>query len=70
MADGAVTVIVTSTDPEAVVVSLGRLRLVPSGVAVYAGTGGLELDRIGEPELSPLDGARAFVCTAAEAMTS
>lgn len=51
----------------AVVVSLGRLTLAPTGARVYAVTGGLELGRVGEAVLGQLGSAGALLLNTAEA---
>ena len=51
----------------AVVLSLGRMPLAPRGPALYAVTGGLELDHVAADLPSRLAGARALVLNAAEA---
>jgi sugar/nucleoside kinase (ribokinase family) len=58
---------VASAGAEALILSLGRVRLSAPGAALYACTGGLELGHVTDETLRSLNQARAFVLNAAEA---
>lgn len=58
---------VAAVTPASVLVSLGRLGLVPHGASIYAVTGALELDHVDERTLRRLAHARALILNATEA---
>ena len=58
---------VEKSDAGAVIVSAGRLPLVPSGTTAYVVTGALELDHIDDDTVDRMAGARALILNAAEA---
>jgi sugar/nucleoside kinase (ribokinase family) len=58
---------VASAQSRSVIASLGRLSLTPNRAAVYAVTGGLELDHVDDAILDRLTSTRALVINAGEA---
>jgi ribokinase len=58
---------VARTGPRALILSLGRIRLGSPGAALYACTGGLELDHVTDETMQSLTRAHAFILNAAEA---
>src|SRR5207248_11383759 len=60
---------VAQADAAAVIISLGRVELVPTEARRYLVTGGLELPRIDEGALSRMIDAAAFIANGTEAST-